>query len=278
MNAEMNIEQHQAGIREAADAIRARFAPIPEILVIAGSGLGGFAATLGNAESLSYDDIPNFPVSTVAGHAGKLVKGTCGGKAILLMAGRKHLYEGVDARTSVMPLQTLLSLGVRTVILSNAAGGLNVKFQVGDLMLINDQINFQFRNPLIGPNQNDIGPRFPDMSEPYNRELMALARECALECGITLREGVYLGGLGPSYETQAEVQMLRMWADVVGMSTVAETTTAIHAGARVLGITLVSNSLVHRTDVITTHDEVMEAGKHAAGKFNTLVARVIERL
>ncbi len=275
MTATIPNDQQLAMMKDSAEAITAALGKIPEILVVAGSGLGSFAGTLKDAKAISYEEITHFPASTVVGHAGKLVKGKCGGAEIMVMSGRKHLYEGVDATVAVYPLRTLLRAGVKTVILSNAAGGLNVKFEVGDLMLITDQINFQWKNPLIGPNMDEIGPRFPDMSEPYSRALQEVARKAALAEGIALREGVYLAGTGPSYETQAEVGMLRQWADVVGMSTVPETLVAIHAGAKVLGITLVSNSLVHRTDVVTTHEEVMEAGKASAEKFNRLVAAVI---
>jgi purine-nucleoside phosphorylase len=265
-------------IREAADAITAKFGTIPPILVVAGSGLGGFAATLADPTSVDYTAIPHFHASTVVGHAGRLVKGRCRGHEVMVMNGRKHLYEGVPASEATLPLRALLMAGVKTVILSNAAGGLNVRFDVGDLMLITDQINNMFQNPLIGANLDELGPRFPDMSEPYSRELADVARAVALEEGIALREGVYIANLGPTYETQAEVQMLRQLGDVVGMSTAPETLVAVHAGARVLGISLVSNSLVRRTDVVTTHEEVMEAGKEAADSFNQLVGGIIERI
>ncbi len=275
---EKTIENESSEMREALNTIRGCFSQIPPILVVAGSGLGGFASTLQDPKKLSYEEIPNFPGSTVAGHEGNLVCGQCGNQKILVMNGRKHLYEGVDAKTAVFPLRTLMLGGVKTVILSNAAGGLNKEFQVGDLMLIKDQINFQFRNPLIGPNNDEIGPRFPDMSEPYSRRLMKIARETATELKITLREGVYLAGLGPSYETKAEVRMLKKLSDVVGMSTVPETLSAVHAGAEVLGITLVSNSLVQEENVVTTHEEVMEAGKKAGETFNKLVTAIIEKI
>ncbi len=266
-------------IDEAAASVRTALGgDVPTTLVVAGSGLGGFAKTLANPVTIGYGDLKHFPVSTVVGHAGTLVKGLCAGKPILVMNGRKHLYEGVDVNVAVLPLRALLRAGVKTVILSNAAGGLNVKFNVGDLMLITDHVNNMYRNPLIGPNLDEVGPRFPDMSEPYSRELQALARAVALDLGVTLREGVYVGNLGPSYETQAEVQVLRTFADAVGMSTVPETTVAVHAGARVLGISLISNSLVLRTDAKTTHEEVMEAGKAAGDTFCRLVTGIMSRL
>ncbi len=264
-------------IDESAEAVRKLLGGVPSTLVVAGSGLGTFASRVKDPLTISYGDIPNFPVSTVVGHAGTLVKGKLGGREILVMNGRKHLYEGVDPQVATHPLKSLLRAGVKTVVLSNAAGGLNPKFDVGDLMLINDHINGMYRNPLIGANIDEMGPRFPDMSEPYDRELQALTREVAIEMGLTLREGVYWGGLGPSYETKAEVQMLRQFSDVVGMSTVPETTIAVQAGARVLGITVVTNSLVAATGP-TTHEEVVEVGKLAGEHFSDLIAGVLARL
>lgn len=265
-------------IDEASASIRQAIGKVPPILVVAGSGLGSFAATLKDPRSVSYAELRHFPVSTVVGHAGALVRGACSGKPILVMNGRKHLYEGVEAQTAVLPLRALLRAGVKTVILSNAAGGLNVKFEVGDLMLITDHVNNMYRNPLIGPNLDALGARFPDMSEPYSRLLQSVARDAAIEQGIVLREGVYVGNLGPTYETQAEVQVLRQIADAVGMSTVPETTVAIHAGARVLGISLITNSLVQRTDTVTTHEEVMETGRRSAETFSRLVTAIVGKL
>lgn len=265
-------------VDEAAASIKEALGPVPDILVVAGSGLGSFAGTLGNARRVAYGQLRHFPVSTVVGHAGELVVGECAGRPVVVMSGRKHLYEGVDPTVATLPLRALMRAGVRTVILSNAAGALNVRFDVGDLMLITDHINNMFRNPLIGPNLGAMGARFPDMSNAYDRGLLDVARAAALDAGVVLREGVYIGNMGPTYETQAEVQMLRQFGDAVGMSTVPETTVAVHAGARVLGISLISNSLVRRTDVVTTHEEVMEAGREAAATFNRLVTGVVKRL
>jgi len=265
-------------LTEATASVRGALGAIPSVLVVAGSGLGGFAGSLSGSKEVSYEDLRHFPASTVSGHAGKLVKGLCAGREILVMNGRKHLYEGVEAKVAAGPLMALLAGGVKTVILSNAAGGLNVKFAVGDLMLISDQINFQFCNPLIGSNNEALGPRFPDMSAAYDPELRALARQAAADHGIALREGVYWSNLGPTYETQAEVQMLRQFADAVGMSTAIETIAAVHAGARVLGISLITNSLVQRTDAVTTHEEVMETGRHAGETFTRLVTAIVAKL
>ncbi len=264
-------------IDESAAALRARFGTLPDTLVIAGSGLGSFAKRARNATTVGYGDLPHFPVSTVVGHAGTLVVGEIGGRRTCVMNGRKHLYEGVDPEVAVHPLRALLRAGVRTVIVSNAAGGLNPAFDVGDLCLLSDHFNGMFRNPLIGPNIDVLGPRFPDLSEPYSRELRALAREVARELGIILREGVYWAGTGPSYETRAEVQMLRQFADVVGMSTAPEVLVAVHAGARVLGISVVTNSLVKSTGP-TTHEEVVEVGKVSGERFSDLVEGILKRL
>jgi purine-nucleoside phosphorylase len=265
------IEEAAASVREALGG------ELPSILVVAGSGLGGFAGTLSTSRRVDYGALRHFPTSTVVGHAGALIRGLCGGHEVVVMSGRKHLYEGVEPNVAVRPLRALLAAGVKTVILSNAAGCVNPKFHTGDLMLITDHINNMMRNPLIGPNL-PMGPRFPDMSEPYSRRLMAVAREAALASGIPLREGVYIGNLGPTFETAAEVQMYRPWGDAVGMSTVPETTAAIHAGARVLGISLLTNSHVDRRQVVTTHAEVIEEGQKAADRFNRLVTAIVARL
>lgn len=265
-------------ISEAAESIRENLGGIPDTLVVTGSGLGPFADHVTEAKAVDYGALRHFPVSAVTGHAGKLLTGKAGNKPVVVMAGRKHLYEGIDPKIAVLPLRALLKLGVRTVILSNAAGALNRTFAVGDLMLITDHVNMQFRNPLIGANLNDLGPRFPDMSEPYSHELRNRALESARELGITLRQGVYIANMGPSYETYAEVEMLKMMGDAVGMSTAPETLAARHAGARVLGISLISNSLVNRTNDEVTHDEVMETAAIASGKFCRLVEHIVERL
>ncbi len=271
-------DAHLATIRESAKAVEERFGKIPDTLVVAGSGLGAFAERMTKTTAASYDDLKNFPQSTVVGHAGKLIVGEAGGRRIVLMSGRKHVYEGVDVRLTVLPLRALIAAGVKTVILSNAAGALNRTFQPGDLMLINDHINMQFRNPLMGPNLDELGPRFPDMCTPYNSELLELARDTARREGIRLHEGVYLALTGPTYETPAEVQMFRGIADAVGMSTVPENTAAVHAGARVLGISAITNSHVLKTGVVTTHEEVMDIGRHVSDEFCRLVEGIIARL
>lgn len=266
-------------IDEAAESLReALGGEVPSVAIVAGSGLGALSSHVESARSVSYSEIRHFPASTVVGHAGKLVAGKLGGRDAVVMSGRKHLYEGVEAEEAVLPVRALVRAGVRVLILSNAAGSMNRQIVPGDLMLIEDHVGLQFRNPLIGPNDDRLGPRFPDMSEPYDRELMALAREVALEQGVNLKEGVYLALSGPTYETQAEVGAYRQIADAVGMSTVPETLVALHAGARVLGISVITNSHVLRLQTLTTHDEVIEMGKSAGVAFCALVEGIVARI
>lgn len=268
--------EEQRRIDEAAGILSTRLGgSVPPVLVVAGSGLGGFAARVQGATTIAYDAIPHFPQSTVVGHAGKLVAGTVAGRRVVVMSGRKHLYEGVDTRITVRALRALIRGGVTTVILSNAAGGMNRLFKPGDLMLINDHINAQYRQALAGPNLTQMGERFPDMSAPYAPELLAKARAAALRIGLKLHEGVYLALTGPTYETPAEVLAYRFMADAVGMSTVAETTAAVHAGARVLGISAITNSHVIKTGAVTSHEEVMEVGVAVGESFSNLVEAVI---
>ncbi|MDK2971518.1 MAG: purine-nucleoside phosphorylase [Candidatus Sumerlaeota bacterium] len=272
-----NATEHQALIDEAAETLRARIGTVPEVLVVAGSGLGGLTAKVQDAQSVSYEELKHFPQSTVVGHAGKLVWGKLGGKPAVVMSGRKHVYEGVDVRQTIVPLRALLRAGVKTVLLSNAAGSMNRFILPGDLMLITDHINFQFRAPLEGPNLSEMGPRFPDVSAPYDPGLCDLARQAALDLGVSLKEGVYVALTGPTYETQAEVGMYKQFADAVGMSTVPETLAAAHAGARVLAISAITNSHVQRKLAVTTHEEVIETGKQVGDAFCRLVEEIIRR-
>lgn len=273
-----NSSSHLKLIEEASASIKAKLGTVPETLVVAGSGLGKFAERVDNATEAGYEEFAHFPQSTVVGHAGKLVWGTVKGKPCVVMAGRKHVYEGVDIRETTIPLRALIHAGVKNVILSNAAGGLNKNFKPGDLMLIDDHVNMQFKNPLIGANIDSMGPRFPDMSDPYTAELRAIAREAAVELKIKLHEGTYVALTGPTYETQAEVGMFKMMADAVGMSTAPECIVANHAGAKVLGISAITNSHVLTAGVKTTHDEVIEIGKQLGETFCLLVERIIEKL
>jgi purine-nucleoside phosphorylase len=263
---------YRAQVEEAAAYLKEKAAPVPAICVVAGSGLGSFAQKVEARLTIPYGDIPHFPTSTVVGHAGELVIGEIEGVPLVVQAGRKHLYEGVDPKVATLPVRALALAGVRVLILSNAAGGLNRSFLPGDLMLINDHINFLFQNPLLGENVDDWGPRFPDMSEPWDAELRELVREAARREGIPLREGVYVANLGPSYETVAEVGMERFFgADAVGMSTAPANLVARHMGLRCLGISCITNSLVLNPGTETTHEEVLEVAKMVEGRFERLL-------
>ena len=268
-----------ADARAAADAIQARAGGVaPSVAIVLGSGLGGLAGEIDAVARIPYREIPGFPPSTVEGHAGELIVGTLCGKRVLAFAGRFHLYEGHDARLAAFPARVSHALGASTLIVSNAAGGLNRQWQPGELMLIRDHINLMFQNPLIGGVEaGDL--RFPDMSEPYDRALGSVARSVAAELGIVLREGVYAALLGPAYETPAEVRMLQfLGADAVGMSTVPEVIVARAIGMRVLGISCITNLACGLSPAPITHEEVLETSARAAGRFAALIRRVLERL
>ncbi|PZE22009.1 purine-nucleoside phosphorylase [Paenibacillus xerothermodurans] len=266
-------------IKEAAAYIRSKYTAAPEIGLILGSGLGVIADLVEQATVIAYNDIPHFPVSTVEGHAGELLLGTIHGKHVLLMKGRFHMYEGYGVDVVSFPVRVMKELGVKTLIVTNAAGGVNTSFEVGDLMLIKDHINFTFRNPLIGPNFNELGVRFPDMSEAYSRRLRDTARAVAAEQGIKLQEGVYIGLLGPTYETPAEIRMMRtLGADAVGMSTVAEVIVARHAGIEVLGFSCISNMAAGILDQPLSHEEVMETTERVKPKFLQLILGIVAKL
>lgn len=268
-----------AHIGEAASFIQGKITVRPEIGLILGSGLGVLAESIEDAVTIPYEDVPHFPVSTVEGHAGELLIGTFMNKPVLLMKGRFHMYEGYEAGTVSFPVRVMKALGVGTLIVTNAAGGINAEFAPGDLMLIQDHINFMFKNPLIGPNDAQIGPRFPDMSEAYTRDLRRIAQRVAAREGIPLKEGVYIGLLGPSYETPAEIRMLRtLGADAVGMSTVPETVAARHAGLNVLGISCISNMAAGMLDQPLSHQEVVETGERVKETFIRLVKGIVAEL
>lgn len=246
--------------------------------MILGSGLGDLANRIDDAVALPYEDLPHFPRSTAAGHAGRLMVGTLHGtgRTILAMQGRFHLYEGWDARQAAFPVWVMRRLGVETLVVSNAAGGLNPTYAVGDVMLIEDHINFMFRNPLIGVNEESLGPRFPDMSAPYDRPLMELAESAARREGFLLPRGVYVGMLGPTYETRAEYRMCRrLGGDAAGMSTVPEVIAARHAGMRVLGLSTITNACSPDQLGETTHEEVVEAAATAGEKLRVIVESVV---
>ncbi|MDO3677085.1 purine-nucleoside phosphorylase [Paenibacillus ehimensis] len=266
-------------MKEAAEYIRGKYPQKPEIGLILGSGLGVLADLVEDGVTIPYEDIPHFPVSTVEGHAGELLLGKVEGKHVLMMKGRFHMYEGYGVETVSFPVRVMKELGVEKLLVTNAAGGINTSFEVGDLMLIRDHINFTFRNPLIGPNHSELGVRFPDMSEAYSRRLRETAKEVAAEQGLKLQEGVYLGLLGPSYETPAEIRMMRtLGGDAVGMSTVPEVLVARHAGIEVLGFSCISNMAAGILDQPLSHAEVMETTERAKPKFLKLVLGIISRI
>ena len=273
-------------ISEASETIRRRLADEPylgrpELAIVLGSGLGGVAELLDPSPRLSvgYGEIPNAPAASVAGHAGQLLAGTVRGTPAVLLSGRAHPYEGYSQRTSTLLLRAVLALGPRTVILTNAAGGLNPDFGPGDVMLITDHINLSGDNPLRGPNLDRFGDRFPAMVDAYDPALLAATREAAARTGLALREGVYVMLAGPSYETRAELGMLRgLGGDAVGMSTVHETIVARHAGARVLGLSLITNKATEDVVEGATHEEVIEMGRVGAERLVTLLGDLLPRL
>lgn len=269
-------------MQDAARFVQSQTTLRPKIAVVLGSGLGAFADSLTSAIRIPYPAIPGFPASTAIGHAGELVVGTLGavgaGADLIVMSGRFHLYEGYTARQVTSGIRLFGELGVRRIVLTNAAGGINLQYAAGALVLISDHINLQAANPLLGPN-DDRGPRFPDMTEAYSAELRELARQTATELGIPLHEGVYAAVLGPSYETPAEIRYLKsIGADLVGMSTVAETIAANHLGLQVLGISCVTNLAAGLTGEKLDHEEVLAVGRRVSGTFLKLLSALLPRL
>lgn len=263
----------------AADYIESRAALRPQIAVVLGSGLGGFADSLENPAVIPYSEIPGWPVSTAVGHAGKLLIGTIDGLPVAVLAGRAHLYEGYLPQQIVYGIRALYEFGVESIVLTNASGGVNPRFGPGTLTLISDHINLMGANPLVGPNDDSLGSRFPDMSEAYSKRYRDVASAAGKEIGLGLPEGVYAGLAGPSYETPAEIRYLRtIGADLVGMSTVLETIAANHMGMKVLGISCVTNFAAGVVDQKLDHREVLEVGTRAQGKLTELLRRVLPRL
>ncbi len=251
----------------------------PRIGLVLGSGLGGFADSLGEAVRIPYAEIPAFPRSTAIGHAGQMVIGKAGDVAVAAMQGRVHLYEGYSAHEVAFPMRVFGRMGIRAVILTNAAGGINLNYQQGALVLVSDHINLQGANPLVGANDNRFGVRFPDMSQAYARVYRAMALDEAAKLGMTLHEGVYAALLGPSYETPAEIAYLRtIGADLVGMSTVAEVIAARHMGMKVLAISCVTNMAAGILDQPLSHEEVMETGERVKTVFEALLKAVLPRV
>lgn len=267
------------GIKETVDFIRTKTDMVPYAGIILGSGLGDFASEISVSIEIPYSEIPNFPVSTVEGHSGKLIFGELSGKKVVAMAGRFHFYEGYSPQEVVFPVRVMKYLGIKLLMLSNAAGSVNPNHKVGDLMVINDHISLAIVNPLIGKNYEEMGTRFPDMSEPYNRTLIKNLKEIAKEENITLHEGVYFAVTGPTFETRAEYNMIKiLGADVVGMSTVQEAIVAAHMGIPAIGVSIVTDLGIREEDNIITHDEVLEAAKAAEPKLSLLFKKLLEKL
>lgn len=263
---ETTLYLHEQGVKEV------------EFGLILGSGLGDLAEEIEDAIILEYADILHFPVSTVPGHAGRLIYGTLSGKKVLAMQGRFHYYEGNSMQTVTYPVRVMKALGAHSLIVTNAAGGVNVNFQPGNLMLINDHINFMGNHPLIGPNEDELGPRFPDMSHAYDQAYCEKTKEAAVLLNMNLQEGVYMALTGPTYETPAEIRMARaMGADAVGMSTVPEVIVANHAGLRVLGISCITN-LAAGMQANLNHEEVVETTNRVKEQFQALVKKTLELL
>lgn len=269
-------------IDELANGIRARITQQPRIGLILGSGLGDLAASVQKAEIIPYQELPGWPVSTVLGHKGQLVIGALENQTVMVLQGRVHYYEGYSMAQVTLPVRVMQRLGLEILIVTNAAGAINPDYQPGDLMLITDHLSIMTwggANPLRGPNLETFGPRFPDMSQAYDRELNNLARKAAAENGIALREGVYAGLAGPSFETPADLRFLnRVGADAVGMSTVPEVIVARHGGTRVLGISGISNKANLDGNTMTTHAEVLEAGKVIVPKLTAILQGVLRQL
>jgi purine-nucleoside phosphorylase len=269
-------------IDQAADAVRERTSYKPRVGIILGSGLNNLAASVQKADAIPYADLPNWPLSTVQGHAGRLVIGELEGQSVLVMQGRVHFYEGYSMSQVTLPVRVMVRLGLEIMIVTNAAGGVNPEFVPGDVMLITDNLNLMGMagaNPLMGPNIDELGPRFPDMSRAYDLQLMTLARKSAAENHMLLREGVYCGLSGPSFESPADLRYLRLaGADAVGMSTVPEVIVAKHGGLRVLGFSGISNKANLDGSTVTTHEEVIEAGGVITPKMEKVIRGVLRSL
>lgn len=266
-------------INEARDFIKKQVSDLPEIGLILGSGLGVLGEEVENKVIIDYSDIPHFPVSTVEGHKSRFIFGTLNGKNVAVMQGRFHFYEGYKMQEVVFPVWVMKALGISKLIVTNAAGGVNKSFTPGDLMIIKDHINFAGANPLIGPNIEEFGVRFPDMSNAYSSELIEIAKGCAKNHGIAIKEGTYMMFTGPNYETPAEIRMSRaLGGDAVGMSTVPEVLTANHAGLKVLGISCITNMAAGILDQPLNHQEVVETAEKVKTTFVTLVKSIVENI
>ncbi|MBQ6693708.1 MAG: purine-nucleoside phosphorylase [Bacteroidaceae bacterium] len=264
-------------IKQTAEYLKARMTTNPETAIILGTGLGSLVNEITDKYEIKYEDIPNFPLSTVEGHSGKLIFGKLGDKEIMAMQGRFHYYEGYSMKEVTFPVRVMRELGIKTLFVSNAAGGMNPDFVIGDLMIITDHINMFPEHPLRGKNI-EYGPRFPDMSKTYNPELIAMAKDIAAEKGIRVVEGVYLGTQGPTFETPAEYVMFhRMGGDAVGMSTVPEVIVARHCGIRVFGISVITDLGLEGVVVEVSHEEVQKAADEAQPRMTTIFREIVNR-
>lgn len=263
----------------AIQSIRAWTSFVPRVGAVLGSGLGFLAEQIDAELTIPYEEIAHFPTPSVEGHSGQLVLGKVGDVPVALLSGRVHLYEGLSAAEVVFPVRVLRKLGVESVLLTNAAGGINPNYQAGELMLIEDHINFMGVNPLVGPNEESWGPRFPDMTYAYDKDLMQLAKDAAAALGVALHAGIYLGVKGPSYETPAEIRMFRQWgADAVGMSTIPEVIAARHMGMRVLAISCIANPAAGIVPGELSHEDVTATVGHYREIFGDLVRRILSQL
>ena len=264
---------------EAVSYLKTAYPHIPEVGIVLGSGLGNFSDEVEVEKEISYDQVPHFPVSTVEGHKGKLIFGNLSGKKVVCMAGRFHFYEGYDAEQVVFPIRVMKLLGIKALLLSNAAGGVNPDFKVGDLMIITDHVSFFTSNPLIGKNISEFGTRFPDMSEPYKKELIQKAKAIAKRLGIVLIEGVYYGVTGPTFETRAEYKLVHaLGGDAVGMSTVQECIAANHMGLPVFAMSVITDIGIREDENKITHEEVLQAAKAAEPHFAAMFREMVKEI
>ncbi|HEY6502519.1 MAG TPA: purine-nucleoside phosphorylase [Chitinophagaceae bacterium] len=263
-------------LNEAVKFLQKEYKHAPEAGIVLGSGLGNFTSEIEIEKEVAYKDIPHFPVSTVEGHKSKLIFGRLSGKRVVAMAGRFHFYEGYGAQEIVFPIRVMKLLGIKTLLLSNAAGSVNPDYKVGDIMIIKDHISFFTPNPLIGKNIDEFGSRFPDMSEPYKKTLIQKAKDIAVKYKYDIKEGVYVAVTGPTFETRAEYNLIKVaGGDVVGMSTVQETIVAGHMGLQVFAMSVVTDIGLREDDSIITHEEVLEAARHAEPKLATIFKELV---
>jgi len=259
--------------------IQKKYAHSPETAIVLGSGLGNLVKELSVELEINYKEIPHFPVSTVEGHSGKLIFGSLDGRRIVAMSGRFHFYEGYSPQQVVFPIRVLKKLGIRNLLISNAAGGMNSRFKVGDIMIVRDHISLFIQNPLIGPNADELGPRFPDMSAPYDLRLRAALGEIGARLGFTVHEGVYVGVTGPTFETRAEYKLLHMLgADAVGMSTVQEVIAARHLGIRVAALSVITDLGIREENNLITHQEVLHAAMESEPKLTAMFKALMHEL